>query len=130
MSQVHNVTHVPVHSPLSEACLPYAARSAGTIRVGVAGSNGLGISVSERNASFLMQRLWFNAWIRWNTFESERVSKRTCGGINGASCVRHTQGSCDGEIVLGDYAWRISASTPRSLSASHVSGICGCRALL
>jgi hypothetical protein len=23
MSQVHNVTHVPLHSPLSEACLPY-----------------------------------------------------------------------------------------------------------
>jgi hypothetical protein len=40
MSQVHSVTHVPVHSPLSEACLPYAARSAGTIRVGVAGRNG------------------------------------------------------------------------------------------
>jgi hypothetical protein len=28
MSQVHSVTYVPVHSPLSEACLPYARASA------------------------------------------------------------------------------------------------------
>jgi hypothetical protein len=28
MSQVHNLTHVPVHSPLSEACLPYLCASA------------------------------------------------------------------------------------------------------
>ena len=28
MSPVHSVTHVPVHSPLSEVCLPYARASA------------------------------------------------------------------------------------------------------
>jgi len=28
MSQVHSVTHVPVHSPLSEVCLPYARAQA------------------------------------------------------------------------------------------------------
>ncbi len=37
---------------------------------------------------------------------------------------------CDAEIASEDYAWRISASTPRSFSASLVSGICECRALL
>jgi hypothetical protein len=41
MSQVHSVTHVPVHSPLSEACLPYSCASAHqNYGVGVAGGNG------------------------------------------------------------------------------------------
>jgi hypothetical protein len=40
MSQVHNVTYVPVHSPLSEACLPYeCAKRTELLGRDVAGKN-------------------------------------------------------------------------------------------
>src|SRR5437879_4786659 len=65
MSQVHSVTHVPVHSPLSEACLPYSCALAHrTYGVGVAGGNGpLRFSLACLGFSFLfrgVQRGYFS----------------------------------------------------------------------
>jgi sugar/nucleoside kinase (ribokinase family) len=46
----------------------WACATAGEIK-------GQRTSVSERNASFLRQKLWFNAGTKWNTFGSERVQQ-------------------------------------------------------
>jgi len=51
MSQVHNVTHVQVHSPLSEACLPYSRASARIIfRVALRQEQAAEVGSGERKA--------------------------------------------------------------------------------
>jgi hypothetical protein len=64
MSQVHSVTHVPVHSPLSEACLPYSRAQARTFYWGgVAGRNrpavegGEGLQAEAREDTSSLIRL-------------------------------------------------------------------------
>jgi|SRR5579883_661500 len=51
MSQVHSVTYVPVHSPLSEACLPYARASARmNFRVALRQEQAAEVGSGERKA--------------------------------------------------------------------------------
>lgn len=52
MSPVHSVTHVPIHSPLSQVCLPLCTRHVADYSEGVAGGNGPLRWVTEDGGSF------------------------------------------------------------------------------